>query len=107
MLRLSALVGIIAPHPVMSSAVGRRNSVRSQQSLLSTYLTNSIPKTYDNILPSGDAQLEKSLNAPFLQIAYQNIRGGTSGKSCELPVEITAMSELRVDIMGMSKTVKS
>ena len=89
----------------MSFAVGRRNSPRSVQSRLSAYTTKA-PKSYDNIQPSGDPLLEKPPDAPFLRIAYQNIRGATSGKGFELPVEITAMSELGIDIMGMSETNK-
>ena len=90
----------------MSFAVGQRSSPRSAQSRLSTYLTITPPKTYDNIQPSGDPLLDKPRDASFPRFAYQNIHGATSGKGFDLPVEISTMSELEIDVMGMSETNK-
>ena len=63
-------------------------------------------RSFANLLPCGDTLISKSPTSKFIRFAYQNIRGATLGKGFDLPVEITAMSDLDIDIMGMSETNK-
>lgn len=57
---------------------------------------------YDNIEPSGDTLRERGESDNYIRIAFQNIRGITRNE--DLPVELDAMHELGIDIMGMSET---
>ena len=56
---------------------------------------------YDNIEPSGDILREREDNEDYIRIAFQNIRGITRCNG--IPTEIDAMTELGIDIMGMSE----
>ena len=88
------------------SSVTRRNNHGGRQSRLSSYLSTPHPTSFDNISPSGDQITKKTREDKFVRFAYQNIRGATLGKGFDLPVEIEAMSDLDIDVMGMSETNK-
>ena len=89
----------------MSFAAGPRSNSGRRQSRLSSYMSTP-SRSFANLLPCGDTLISKSLTSKFIRFAYQNIRGATLGKGFDLPVEITAMSDLDIDIMGMSETNK-
>ena len=68
-------------------------------------LTEQLPalrSRVPNLPPSGD--LLSSKRKGILRLAYQNVRGVSDTRGLNFPVEIEAMEELQVDIMGMSET---
>ena len=73
---------------------------RFQQSRLTALLPSS--RSTPNLAPAGDPIIHK--RDGILRLAYQNIRGVSHSQGLLPPVEIDAMDDLQVDMMGMSET---
>jgi hypothetical protein len=78
-----------------------RTNPRQYQSTLTEQLP-ALRRGVPNLLPSGNPLSLK--REGILRLAYQNVRGVSDTRGLSFPMEIAAMEELQVDIMGMSET---
>jgi hypothetical protein len=79
----------------------RRGNQRLHQSTLMELLP-ALRGAVPNLSPSGDPLTEK--REGIIWLAYKNVRGVSDARGLNTPVEIEAMEDLQVDIMGMSET---